>query len=237
MANPLVTIAPGVHRIRTFGDWINSFAFEESDGSICLVDCGTRRAPAAIATALAALGKAPADVQRIVLTHAHSDHAGGAAAVVAQSAADGVLAHEADVTDLATGRRAPIDQTSTAGRLFARMSSGGFAPVPIADSVTDGQVLDIAGGLIVVHTPGHTPGHVSLLHPSSGVLITGDSIFNMNARMRWPFAAFCTSLAQVKQTAMRLADLEYQIAAFTHGPHIETNGRAAIRAFLGRAAR
>lgn len=236
MANPLVTLAPGVHRIRTMGDWINAFAFEEVDGSITLVDCGTKRAPKQVVAALAALGKHPQDVRRIVMTHAHNDHAGGAAAMLRESSATGVHAHQDDAGFLAAGSRPPLDPTVTAGRIFGRLSAGGFTPVSVAATLVDGQVLDIAGGLTVVHTPGHTPGHISLLHPSSGVLITGDSLFNMNARMRWSYAAFCTSATAARQTAMRLADLDYRTAAFTHGPQIDDTGREAIRAFLTRAS-
>ena len=73
---------------------------------------------------------------------------------------------------------------------------------------------------------------MSLLHASSGVLITGDSIFNIASRRTWPLAGFCTSYAQSKATAARLADLEYGIAAFTHGPEIRDRARDRIRDFL-----
>ena len=82
--------------------------------------------------------------------------------------------------------------------------------VPVVEELVDGQVLDVAGGLRVLHTPGHTPGHVSLLHEASGVLITGDAIFNMASRMRWPMAAVCTSARQNQQSAHVLGELEYR---------------------------
>lgn len=224
-----IALSPRVYRIPTFGDYINSFAFLEDDGSVTLVDCGLKRAPAAIVRGLAALGRRPSDVQRILLTHAHEDHAGGAARMVEQTTAAGVTVHVDEATCARTGSRPPVPRT-----LFSRLRSGGFAPVPVVGELVDGQVLDIAGGVQVLHTPGHTPGHISLLHADSGVLITGDSIFNMNARMRWPIAAFCTNAVQNEQTATRLADAEYSTAAFTHGPHIAESGREAIRSFLRR---
>lgn len=224
-----IALSPRVYRIPTFGDYINSFAFLEDDGSVTLVDCGLKRAPAAIVRGLAALGRRPSDVQRILLTHAHEDHAGGAARMVEQTTAAGVTVHVDEATYARTGSRPPVPRT-----LFSRLRSGGFAPVPVVGELVDGQVLDIAGGVQVLHTPGHTPGHISLLHADSGVLITGDSIFNMNARMRWPIAAFCTNAVQNEQTATRLADAEYSTAAFTHGPHIAESGREAIRSFLRR---
>lgn len=224
-----IALSSRVYRIPTFGDYINSFAFLEDDGSVTLVDCGLKRAPSAIVRGLAALGRRPSDVQRIVLTHAHEDHAGGAARMVEETSAPGVTVHAVEAQYARTGTRPPVQRT-----LFSRLRSGGFAPVPVVGEVTDGQVLDIAGGVQVLHTPGHTPGHISLLHPDSGVLITGDSIFNMNARMRWPLSAFCTDPVENQDTASRLADADYTTAAFTHGPHIAQTGREAIRSFLRR---
>jgi glyoxylase-like metal-dependent hydrolase (beta-lactamase superfamily II) len=98
--------------------------------------------------------------------------------------------------------------------------------------LTDGEVLDSAGGVLVVHTPGHTPGHVSLLHLDSRTLITGDAIWNMNSRRTWPSLAVCSNISQTKETAHRLGELDYRNAAFTHGPEIRGTGRDAVRSFL-----
>jgi glyoxylase-like metal-dependent hydrolase (beta-lactamase superfamily II) len=95
-------------------------------------------------------------------------------------------------------------------------------------------VLDVAGGLRVLHTPGHTPGHVALLHQPSGVLVTGDSIWNMRGRMTWSIPMFCTDHAMSKETAEVLGEVEYDVAAFTHGPEIREGAREAVRGFLRR---
>lgn len=237
MGQPAIPLAKGVYRIPTLGDFINSFAFVDPDGQVTLVDCGLKRAPARIVRALATIGKHPRDVTRILLTHAHNDHAGGAAELLATTSATDVLAHSADAGFLKSGSMPPRDSTVGLGRIVSRLPRGGFSAVSHVQELHDGQELPIAGGLRVVHTPGHTPGHVSLLHPDSGVLITGDSIFNMNARMSWPFSLFCTSFEQTKRTAAVLADLDYRTAAFTHGPEIAGTGREAIRGFLARKSR
>jgi glyoxylase-like metal-dependent hydrolase (beta-lactamase superfamily II) len=226
-----VALGPGIHRIPTLGDFINSFAVLHDDGQVTLVDCGLSRASKPIVAGLAAIGRHPADVTRIVLTHAHSDHAGGARRMVTATGVTGVDVHADDARYVATGQAPPRDPS--AGRLFARMPGGGFKATDVAAVLHDGDLVD--GVLRVHHTPGHTPGHISLVHEPSGVLITGDSIFNMRAKMTWPVAAFCTSARQNQQTAAVLGDLDYGVAAFTHGPEIREGAREAIRGFLRRA--
>jgi glyoxylase-like metal-dependent hydrolase (beta-lactamase superfamily II) len=106
----------------------------------------------------------------------------------------------------------------------------------VDEELVDGQVLDVAGGLRVLHTPGHTQGHVSLLHEPSGTLVTGDAIWNMRGRMTWSVPMMCTDHELAKETAQVLGELEYEIAAFTHGPEIRDGAREAVRGFLRRKA-
>ncbi|PZG22443.1 MBL fold metallo-hydrolase [Micromonospora craterilacus] len=231
-----VVLAPGVWRIPTAGRaLVNSYALVADDGSVTLVDCGVKRAPARIVRGLAAIGKQPADVTRIVLTHAHPDHVGGAAEVARRTGASLAL-HAADVPYAEAGRAAPGDPTVGGARLFARLSSGRFPAFQVAQPLADGDLLDVGGGLRVVHTPGHSPGHVSLLHEPTRVLITGDALFNV-AGVRWPVKAFCADFRMTQRTAHVLGELEYDVAAFTHGPEITDRARERIRSFLGRLSR
>ena len=233
---PIVPLRRNIYRIPTLGDFINSFVIVDDDGQVTLVDCGLKRAPAAIVRGLRAVNLVPHDVTRIVLTHAHTDHAGGAAAMVQRTEAPGVGVHALDATYLSGGESAPADATTRLGALVNRLPGGGFAPVAVSEELSDGQVLNVGGGLQVLHTPGHTPGHIALLHQPSGVLITGDSIWNMRSRITWPIAAMCTSHVQNKRTAHVLGEINYDVAAFTHGPQISTQARESVRGFLQRAS-
>jgi glyoxylase-like metal-dependent hydrolase (beta-lactamase superfamily II) len=233
MAKDLVVpLAPNVWRIPLVRDLVNGFALRDDDGQVTLVDMGISRSGPKVLAALAAIGSSPSDVTRLVLTHAHPDHAGGAAHV-ARATGRGFTVHHDDAAYASEGTSPPRDRSFLLGRLFDRMARPGrdFEPVVVEREMTDGEVLPIAGGVRVVHTPGHSPGHVSLLHEESRTLITGDAIFNVLG-LRWPVKAFCTDFRMTQQTAHVLGELDYDLAAFTHGAELRSRPREAIRRFL-----
>lgn len=228
-------LAPGVWRIPTAPrDLVNTFAFVDDDGQVTLVDAGTRGAPKRIVAGLRHLGSAPSQVTRIIATHAHSDHVGGLSRLRGQTSAT-VAVHERDAGYVRDGKAPALDRTTLGGRLFRR--GMGSTATTVEEELADGQVVEVGGGLRVVHTPGHTPGHVALLHEATATLVTGDSIWNMLSRMRWPTAALCTDHTLNEKTAQVLGELDYATAAFTHGPEIRDGAREAVRGFLRQRAR
>jgi glyoxylase-like metal-dependent hydrolase (beta-lactamase superfamily II) len=230
-----VQLAPGVWRIPTAPrDLVNTFAFVDDDGQVTLVDAGTKGAPKRIVAGLRHLGSAPSEVTRIIATHAHSDHVGGLSGLRGWTTA-AVAVHERDAVYVREGKAPGLDRTTLGGRLLRRGLAS--TPTTVEEELTDGQVVEVGGGLRVVHTPGHTPGHVALLHEPTATLITGDSIWNMFARMRWPTAALCTDHRLNATTAQVLGELDYATAAFTHGPEIRDGAREAVRGFLRQRAR
>lgn len=225
-----IELASGIFRV-PIAPWstLNTYVFVESDGSLTLIDCGVKGTPKKLVAALDAIGKQPSDVRRIVLTHAHPDHAGGASKMRTQTGAP-VAIHSDDEPYARSGKQPPKPKTTKLGRVLGMWSWPGC---PIDEQFADGDVLDVAGGLLVVHTPGHTPGHVSLLHKSSGVLITGDALFNWR-KLSYAPALLCANAPMTRETAARLGELDYEVAAFTHGPEMRDRARDQIRGFLSR---
>lgn len=236
MPDAATALAPGVWRIPTARfDLLNSYAFVEDDGSVTLVDAGYDTTTPRIVAGLAAIGAAPQDVRRVVLTHAHADHAGGAATWQDEYGSH-VAAHRDEVDALAGGRNTSGDPRYRRTRWFARFTAATYAPVHVDVHLVDGEVLDVAGGLRVVHTPGHTAGHVSLLHEPSGVLVTGDVIANVLGLNRLA-PMVCQDYPLSLRSSHALAELDYAVAAFTHGPPITEGAREQVRRFVGRRAR
>jgi glyoxylase-like metal-dependent hydrolase (beta-lactamase superfamily II) len=227
---PAVQLAPGVWRIPLIGDFVNGFMLRDDDGQVTLIDMGVASSGKKVIAALRSVGSDPSDVTRLMLTHCHPDHAGGAA-YVAKETGRPVDVHADDAEYVRSGTQPPHDPNIALARLFRRFPDPKLTPVTVGEELADGQVVPFAGGIRVIHTPGHSPGHASYLHEESGTLITGDAIFNVLGR-RWPMKFLCTDFAMTKETAHKLGEVEYAVAAFTHGPEITERPREAIRTFL-----
>lgn len=157
---------------------VNTYLIEGQDGCI-LVDAGLPGSETKVAKALAKRGYAFEDIKLIVITHAHIDHAGSAAALRKLTRAP-IVAHAAD----APYYRRETPMTFYPTDLFARL----FLKAPLVHAPYEGFVPDLllsgeetfdlslygVNGSIR-HTPGHTAGSVSVLM-ESGVVLAGDLI-------------------------------------------------------------
>jgi len=202
---------------------INCFLVAAPDGSLTLVDSGLRRSLARIEAALAAFG---GDLRRIVLTHAHGDHVGAAPELARRSGAT-VYAHALDVPHLLAGYAPPIDPRMPIARLSTprtRRLPERFARV---EPLQDGDRLE--GGLTVVHLPGHTRGQIGLLHAGARALLLADALFNLRGLGFGP-RLFCEDIALGRRSVRRIAELDFDVAAFGHGP--ELRDRAALLRFV-----
>ncbi len=229
-----VQIADGVWRIPVgVRDMLNVFVVVGPDDDVTLVDCGVRRAAPRVLAGLRHVGAAVEDVTAILLTHAHADHAGGVSSLQSSSGA-AVATHADEACYVRSGVAPPLDRSLLAGRLLRR--PGRFRAVEVSRELSDGERLNIAGGIRVVHTPGHTPGHASYLHEPSGTLLAGDALYSWRGRARWPIPFLCSDVRQARRSARVLAELDFHTVGFGHGSEIRGRGRAEVRALLDHSS-
>lgn len=200
--------------------FVNVFLIQ-GEHSLTLIDTGMPGSAPKILAAVAELGRKPADVQNILLSHLHYDHTGSARELQAQTGA-ALWMHALDAAALQQGQimRPVVAGPGLVNRLaraaMARSKPQPAAPLEVQHTLSGGEQLDFARGLRVLHTPGHTSGHLSFLWPhDGGVLITGDSCGNMLGRLR--FSPIYEDLQQGQRTLAGLADLPFQTAVFSHG--------------------
>ncbi|MEA2333381.1 MAG: hypothetical protein QOH58_3519 [Thermoleophilaceae bacterium] len=179
-------VAPGVHRIE---DAYTNWYLLEQDGRLTVVDAGVPASWDSLLEALPALGRSTADVEAVVLTHAHFDHLGFAERARAELGVP-VYVHENDVPLTKLPRRYAFERRrsyyfATQVRAFpivaALLRNRAWWPKPVAEVVRyhDG-VLPVPGSPRVVFTPGHTLGHCALHLPDRDAVIAGDAIVTLD---------------------------------------------------------
>ena len=223
---------PGVYRIPVrIGPitWVNAYLIVRDE--VVLIDTGLPKKVTAVRRALADAGRRAADVQHILITHHHVDHTGGLAELAQENDAR-VYVHPLDAP-IVRGE-VPIpgpSKNSAPAKAMARLTRLLYPPhlehVTTSHQLQDGEELPIAGGLRVVHSPGHTAGHVSFLMPDGdGVLFAGDAVGNLG-RLGPPLGTYTEDMDEAKRSIAKLAQLEFDVACFGHGGVIE--GRAAAK--------
>jgi len=149
--------------------FVNLFLIYGEKG-IILVDSGVAGAEARIGDYLAATGRRPEEIKLLILTHSHPDHLGGAAAIRRLSGCE-IAAHPSERHWIEDTDRQAAERPVPG---FSRLVGGS---VPVDRLLADGARLTLDElALEVLHTPGHSPGSISLHLPGDRVLICGDAV-------------------------------------------------------------
>ena len=209
-------IVPGVHLIS--GSVVNQYLIVDDDG-LTLVDTGLAGNDKRILRYMADLGHAPGELRRIAITHADGDHVGALAALKKATGAR-VYASAVEAEAIAAGRMSRPLKSSGLVKLLMGITSPFFraAPATVDEVVSDGQVLPALGGLRVVETFGHTPGHLSYFSPSAGVLFVGDSLVSSSGTLRASRGMNTWDEARAIGSVRLQAALGARIVCPAHGP-------------------
>lgn len=201
----------------------------DSDHGPSLVDTGIPGQAEAIGAAMAEVGLGLTDLRRIILTHHDIDHIGSLRALVAASGAR-VLAHRVEAPFI-NGAQTPRFATPEmlAARPEMRPMIEAFAPTPVDELLNHDDRLDLAGGVRVIFTPGHTPGHISLYLERTRTLITGDALTASGGRLNGPNPAATPDMRWAAQSAQALAALDVATIVCYHGGVVADDANAQLQ--------
>lgn len=181
------SVADGIHMIDDA--YVNWFLVEDAE-KLTVVDTGHPSSWKSLHEALGELGRSPADIEAIVLTHAHFDHMGFARRAHDELGVP-VWAHEREVTVVRHPWRYEHERSRAPYfvrhpgfvKIFTAMGAAGALWVKGLEDVRTyeaGRQLDVPGRPHILSTPGHTHGHCSLHFADRGTVIAGDAIVTLN---------------------------------------------------------
>lgn len=206
-------------------------AFLIAGDSLVLVDTGVPGRWPHLVNAIREIGRDPAEIRHVGITHHHIDHVGSLASVVEQTGAE-VFAHPSEAR-LLNGTLAPPTKVgrSLSSRirisLSERIGWRQAAPAEVDHEVADGAEM-VGTGLRVIHTPGHTAGHLAFLHSASGVLFVGDAAANVFGRLSRPVGNHDEDNSAMVASVAKLAQIEFDTACFGHGRSIPSGARRRL---------
>jgi glyoxylase-like metal-dependent hydrolase (beta-lactamase superfamily II) len=249
-----VALPVGVNAV----DSVNMHVLADGD-SVTLVDCGVWRPDlpdgglAAVEAGLESAGYALRDVGRIVVTHAHIDHYGLAGRLMEVTGADLSMHTLTDLDcekyrhpDTARARRrdtyadhgvSEAERTDLADHL-TRWLPYLHSVVEASRRLRGGEEIDIGGDRWeVIHTPGHSLGHVCLWSPARGLLLSGDHLLpGITPPVSFERGFDADPLRSYLDSLRRIADLRPALVYPGHGrPFGDVGGR--IEAILRNKVR
>lgn len=216
-----------LYGIRTpFKEGGTVFLYLLTGDTAALIDTGAAYSPReVIEPALAEIGMALSDVDLILNTHAHLDHAGGNLAAKRASRAS-IHVHSADLF-MANSTEAQVEFMNAPLRALdfseeAIRKRGEYVVENAGEAagadvlLSEGGIVDLGDGvkLRVVHCPGHTPGSVAYYWELEGVLLTGDAVQGQGSRPgEYPLYFNASDYRRSLET---LARLEYRLLCLGH---------------------
>ena len=147
-------------------------------GHAAVVDCGTNASVPRVLGALVAAGIAPENVDWVILTHLHLDHAGGAGSLMCAFPNAKLVVHPRGVRHMIDPERLWAATAAVYGAEQAFALYGRLAPVPAERIVAahDGTVIELAGRpFLLLETPGHAPHHICIWDETARAFFTGDA--------------------------------------------------------------
>lgn len=228
-------IAPGVHAIELTSVRVRAIELTSVrvhailEDEITLIDAGLPGSRRGIERYLRRVGRSLSDVRRVVVTHGHPDHAGGARELARRGIE--ILMHPADADRVRVGIGDAVRRPSR-GRFFAAITP----TPPEITPVVDGQILPVLGGLQVVHTPGHTPGSICLYGIRDRIVFTGDVLQRRRGRVTYASGLYSDDHAQARRSVQRLADLDVEMIVFAHFPALREGANEALAELAELAA-
>ena len=154
------------------------------------------------------MNRKPEDISLIIITHKHGDHTLGLREILEKTNAK-IAAHKDEVEGII--EKTKIDRVDIA--------------------LVDGDEIE---GLKVIHTPGHTPGHICLLDENTGALFVGDIVYTEKGDIDEIPHHYSEDPNLNRESIKKLANVNFKHLLPSHGDPIMGKGKEALLRLIKR---
>jgi glyoxylase-like metal-dependent hydrolase (beta-lactamase superfamily II) len=213
-----------------------SYLFRSEEGLIA-VDAGMDSSAADIFKGLQMIGASPEQLKAVLLTHWHNDHAAGASAIksrlgvpVYYSAEEKpFLTRETAAHGLRAWLGERIPELGVLVLLRGLLEEAPPCAVEANSLLQDGDIAP--GGLRVIATAGHTPGHVVYFHERRRILFCGDALAVVSGRLRLMSRPVTPDQEAARASTLRCVELSPETICPGHREPLTVNVAGQIERF------
>ena len=212
----------------------------QSENEMILVDCGYTDFLPIIEEAAYKAGISFSELTKVIITHHDHDHMGSLAAIKRKYPRIQIIANVKDapyiegrVKSLRLKQAEQIQLTlspeqQASGELFQNILKA-VENVAVDVTVTDGDCFPWCGGIEIVETPGHMPGHISIYLKKFKVLISGDALVVENNNLEIAAPQFTLDMEDAKKSVRKLLNYDIQKIICYHGGEYQGNIPDALK--------
>ncbi len=196
------------------------------DENVVLVDAGFPGMLPVIREGISGAGIDFGRLNKIIITHQDIDHIGSLSDILKASEHKiEVISHELEkpfiegdkpLLKMAKFRNMPQSMPEEFRSRFESMLKNP-PKAPVDKTVVDGEELPFCGGIIVIFTPGHTTGHISLYHKNSKTLITGDALVAENGKLFGPRPSVADNIEAANKALQKFVSFDIKTVICYHG--------------------
>jgi len=215
----------------------------QDEQDIILVDCGYPDSVTLIEEALYRHSLSIGQLTKLIVTHHDLDHIGSLAALKRANPQLSIIALDFEVPYLEGSKKSlrlqqaesTLDQLPEAAKAQAQQFIAylqTIEPAHVDLSVKPAEKLPWCGGIEIVHTPGHMPGHISLYLPASRTMIAGDAVVIQEDKLAIANPQFTLDMTEAVRSVERLLSYEIDRLICYHGGVFQGQVKHALEQLL-----
>jgi glyoxylase-like metal-dependent hydrolase (beta-lactamase superfamily II) len=212
----------------------------KDENELILIDCGYPDSVPKLENEMNKIGLSLSQLTKIIITHHDHDHMGALREIKERYPAVNVLCSKEEAPYI-TGQRKSLrlqqaeelqdtlaDSEKEGGLIFQSFIAS-IRKVADVTVINTGDILPFCGGIKVVDTKGHMPGHISLYLENERALIAGDALVVENKKLCMAMPQFVLNMQQAQESIRNLQDYDIEKIICYHGGLYDSNVKESLK--------